>query len=147
MFHGMADGLIATRSSNVFYSRVAEALGGFDKLDSWFRLFLVPGMQHVALTAVDAPWYFAQPNGAAKVGTDVFSTPGFEDAQHDALMALMNWVEKGEAPDSIIATTWNNSTDPSSGVLRQRPLCPWPQRAIYDGSGDVDNAESWKCSL
>lgn len=146
MYHGLSDGLIATRSSNVFYSRVAEALGGYDKLNSWFRLFIVPGLQHVTGTAVDAPWYFAQPNGPAALGTDIYSVPGFEDAQHDALFALMDWVENGRAPDQIIATTWNNSTDPSSGVLRQRPLCPWPQRAVYQGSGDVNSAHSWNCT-
>lgn len=146
MFHGMADGLISTRAANVFYSRVADALGGYDKLEDWFRLFLVPGMQHVSRTAVDAPWYFAQPNGAAVLGTDVFSTPGFEDPQHDALMALMEWVEKDVAPEQIVATTWTNSTDASSGVLRQRPLCPWPKTAVYDGTGEVNSAESWACS-
>lgn len=146
MFHGLSDALISTRSSNVFYSRVADALGGYDKLSSWFRLFLVPGMQHVVGTAVDAPWYFAQPNGAGTLGTDVFSTPGFEDAQHDALMALMDWVERGIAPEYVVATTWHNSTDPGSGVLRQRPLCPWPSRAVYNGTGDVNTAETWKCS-
>lgn len=146
MFHGMADALISTRSANVFYSNVADALGGYDELDSWFRLFLVPGMQHVTGTVVDAPWYFAQPNGAAALGTDVFSTPGFEDAQHDALMALMEWVEKDAAPDQIVATTWVDSTDASSGVLRQRPLCPWPKTAVYNGTGEVDDAASWACS-
>lgn len=146
MFHGMSDGLIATRSSNVFYSRVADALGGYDQLADWFRYFLVPGMQHVVGTAVDAPWYFAQPNAAADLGTDIYSTPGFADAQHDALLALMRWVEEGEAPDQIVATTWKNSTDASSGVLRQRPLCPWPERQLYDGMGDVNSASSWSCT-
>lgn len=148
MFHGMSDGLIATRSSNAFYSRVAEALGGYDKLKSWFRFFLVPGLQHVVGTPTDvnAPWYFAGPNSQAVLGRDVYSTPGFEDAQHDALMALMNWVEKNVTVDSIIATTWNNFSDPTSGVYRQRPICPFPQKAVYDGSGDVNDAESWQCS-
>lgn len=115
-------------------------------MNDWFRLFLVPGMQHVSGTAVDAPYYFAQPNAAGDLGTDIFSTPGFEDPQHDALMALMKWVEEGQAPDQIIATTWANSTDASSGVLRQRPLCPWPQTAVYNGTGNVNSAQSWDCS-
>lgn len=146
MFHGMADALISTRSSNIFYDGVAAAVGGHDQLPSWFRFFLVPGMQHVSGTAVDAPYYFAQASAAAALGTDIYSTPGFEDAQHDGLLALMAWVETGEAPDYIIATTWTNSTDAGSGVLRQRPLCPWPETATYDGTGDVNRAESWACS-
>lgn len=146
MFHGMSDGLISTRSSSVFYTRVAKALEGHGTLSSWFRLFLVPGMQHVSGTAVDAPYYFAQPSAAGDLGTDIFSTPGFEDERHDALMALIAWVERDTAPDQLIATTWTNSTDASSGVLRQRPLCPWPQRAVYGWVGNVNRAESWRCS-
>lgn len=147
MFHGMSDGLISTRSSAVFYNRTATALGQTpDQLAPWFRHFLVPGMQHVTGTGVDAPWYFAQPNAAADLGTDIYSTPGFADPEHDALLALMRWVEDGVAPEQIVATTWRNTTDASSGVLRQRPLCPWPQRQLYDGVGDVNNATSWSCA-
>lgn len=146
MFHGMADALVPVRSSNFFFDRVADALGGYDVLAPWLRLFLVPGMEHVSLTAVDAPWYFAQSTAAGNLGTDVFSTPGFEDAEHDALMALMQWVEQDVTPEQIIATTWKNSTDYTSGVLRQRPLCPWPQTASYTGDGDVNTAENWNCS-
>lgn len=142
----MSDGLIPTRSSHVFYERVAKALGGYDKLTSWFKLFIVPGMSHVSGTAVDAPYYFAQGGAAADLGTDVYSTPGFEDAQHDALLALMDWVERNKTVASITATTWNTFNDSSSGVRRQRPLCPWPQTAVYDGAGDVDSAQSWQCS-
>lgn len=146
MFHGMSDALISTRSSNVFYSRVAEALGGYDQLQDWFVYFEVPGMQHVTGTANNAPYFFAGPNSQASLGTDIFSTPGFPDPEHDALMALMRWVEESVKVEQIIATTWHNSTDPASGVLRQRPLCPFPQKAVYDGEGEVDDAGSWNCS-
>ncbi|KAI1840423.1 hypothetical protein JX265_007153 [Neoarthrinium moseri] len=148
MYHGQSDGLISTRSSTHFYESVASTLGigGTKGLNSWFRFFLVPGMQHCTGTAVDAPWYFAGGNQAGAVGTDVFSVPGFTDAKHDALMALMQWTENGTPVDNIIATTWKNSTDPSSGVLKQRPLCPYPSEAVYKGSGDVNAAASWKCS-
>src|SRR5688500_16237250 len=54
--------------------------------------------------------------------------------------ALVNWVENGVAPQQILA----QST--SGGVTRTRPLCPYPQRAIYDGSGDVNDAASFHCS-
>lgn len=147
MFHGASDALISTRSSNVLYSRVAGALGGYDQLQNWFRYFVVPGLQHVVGTpeSVNAPWYIAGPNSQASLGTDIFSTPGFPDPEHDALLALMRWVEDGAAVDSLIATTWSNSTDPASGVFRQRPLCPFPQKAAYDGNGDVNNATSWSC--
>jgi feruloyl esterase len=61
--------------------------------------------------------------------------PGYEDAPHDVVLAIMDWVENGKAPSQIIATKFKNDTDTSQGVLRQRPLCPYPQIARYKGGG------------
>lgn len=52
---------------------------------------------------------------------------------------LVNWVENGVAPDTVPA----QST--SGGVTRTRPLCPYPQTAIYNGSGDPNSASSFTC--
>lgn len=145
MFHGQADAMVPPGSSNVFYDKVAEALGGVDALQDWFRYFLAPGMQHVVGTVVDAPWYFGGVCTAGTLGTDVYSTPGFEDAKHDAMLALMDWVENGVPIDQVVATTWNDTMVPGSGVLRQRPLCPFPKRQTYDGKGDSDVPESFSC--
>jgi hypothetical protein len=49
--------------------------------------------------------------------------------------ALVDWVENGVAPDQILA----------SGGGRTRPLCPYPQTAIYNGSGDPNLASSFRC--
>jgi Tannase and feruloyl esterase len=48
---------------------------------------------------------------------------------------MVNWAENGVAPDSIL----------SSGGGRTRPLCPFPQTAIYDGVGDPNIASSFSC--
>lgn len=145
MYHGAADGLIPVGSAGVFYNATAAALGGYAALAGWFRYFEAPGMQHVVGTAEDAPWYFAGANAAGALGTDVYSTPGFEDAQHDVFLAVMDWVERGVPVDDIIATTWTRFNDPGSGVLRQRPLCPYPKKQTYDGKGDETKPESFYC--
>ncbi|KAK0714267.1 feruloyl esterase-like protein B [Apiosordaria backusii] len=145
MYHGAADALIPPGSSQLFYERVAEVMGGINGLQDWFRYFIVPGLQHVTGTVVDAPWYFAGSGSQGRLGTSTYSTPGFEDSKHDALLALMAWVENGTVVEELIATTWKNQADPSSGVLRQRPLCPYPKRQTYNGSGDPDVAESFFC--
>ncbi|KAI5369484.1 Putative tannase/feruloyl esterase, alpha/Beta hydrolase [Septoria linicola] len=146
-YHGLADGLIATGSSDYFYSQVIRTLRpqGIE-LDSWYRYFPVPGMQHCGGTAADvnSPWYFAGANQAADLNPSVNGVPGFRDADHDALLALMRWTENATAPDQIIATKWHNDTLQDK-VLRQRPLCPYPQRAEYAGNGDPDAAENWQC--
>lgn len=145
-YHGLADALIATGSSVYFYNHVLRTLApkGLD-LDDFYRLFLVPGMQHCASTPTDvnAPWYFAGANQAASLSTSLHSVPGFSDAKHDALLALMAWTENGTAPDQIIATKWVNDYIQDE-VMRQRPLCVYPRQAMFVGS-DVNAAESWEC--
>ncbi len=66
----------------------------------------------------------------------LFRTPG---AGHclvpNAFPALVNWVENGVAPEQIINQT----------ATRSRPLCPYPQTAIYNGSGDTNVAANFHC--
>lgn len=106
-YHGEADALIATGSSIYFYNHVLRTLVSQGlELDSWYRFFLVPGMQHCLGTPTDvnAPWYFAGPNQAGSLGVvpgTVYGVPGFRDARHDALLALMAWRENGTAPDYV----------------------------------------------
>lgn len=60
--------------------------------------------------------------------------------QFHALGALEQWVEKGIAPDTLLAT---HRTD--GKVDRPRPLCPYPQVARYKGRGSIDAAASFSC--
>jgi feruloyl esterase len=54
--------------------------------------------------------------------------------------ALERWVEDGAAPDQIVASRT------SSGVVdRTRPLCPYPQVAVYKGTGNTDDAANFAC--
>lgn len=100
----------------------------------------------------DTPWYLAGANQqAALKGPVPHSVPGFSDAQHDAMLALMDWVEKGRAPTEIIATKWAND-DPQQRVTSQRPACMYPQVAKFRGGGgsksiraDVRSPKNWVC--
>ncbi|HMD34609.1 MAG TPA: tannase/feruloyl esterase family alpha/beta hydrolase, partial [Vicinamibacterales bacterium] len=58
----------------------------------------------------------------------------------DMVAALEQWVEKGKAPDRIEASHAVNGR-----VDRTRPLCPYPQEAVYRGSGSIDEAGSLEC--
>ncbi|XP_014551661.1 hypothetical protein COCVIDRAFT_30823 [Bipolaris victoriae FI3] len=146
-YHGMSDGLIPTGSATYFYNQVVRELKprGIE-VDDFFRFFLVPGMGHCSGTfpTVNAPWYFAGPNQASALGPTVYSVPGFKDADHDAMLAMMRWVEEGKGPDYIIGTKYANEAT-QIGITRQRPLCMYPKQAKYNGSGDVSAASSWSC--
>jgi feruloyl esterase len=58
----------------------------------------------------------------------------------DALTALEQWVEQGQPPASILAT---QASGP--GAPRSRPLCPFPQHAVYTGAGSIADAANFVC--
>ncbi len=51
------------------------------------------------------------------------------------------WTEKGVAPDRVIAS----KRGPDGTPVRTRPLCPHPQRAVYTGSGSIEDAANFVC--
>ena len=57
----------------------------------------------------------------------------------DALTALEHWVEGGVAPDSLLAS------HAGPGVARTRPICSYPNIAVFDGRGDINSAASYSC--
>jgi feruloyl esterase len=58
----------------------------------------------------------------------------------DFLSSIDAWVEEGQAPERIIASrTRNGETDMT------RPLCAYPEVAVWDREGDPDDAESFRC--
>ena len=87
--------------------------------------------------------------GAAKVQGSyrLFMVPGMAHcgggdgtSNFDMVSALEQWVEKGKAPDQIAASrVRDGKTD------RTRPLCPYPQVAVYKGTGSTDDAGNFVC--
>lgn len=110
-FHGMADGIFAPQDTIDYVDALKRK---YSDAASFTRLYLVPGMAHCG-------------GGPA---TDSF----------DALGAVVNWVEKGEAPDALLAKGNAHSTFKE----RSRPLCAYPKQATYQG-GDIEAASSFRC--
>lgn len=138
LYHGWADHSIMPVRTVEYYASVIDRMGktrdssageNAAEVADFARLFMVPGMHHCA--AGPGPASF----GGANQGFPMQSDP-----QHDIVMALDRWVESGVAPDTIIAAHMTNKV-----VDRTLPLCPYPQSAVYDGSGDVKSAESYRC--
>jgi feruloyl esterase len=117
-YHGWSDPDISPLNSVHYYESVVARMGrdGLAQTRSFYRLFMVPGMQHCS----------------GGPGPDTF----------DALKALEDWVERGAAPDRIVATHATNGV-----VDRSRPLCPYPMEARWTGRGSTDQAENFACAL
>lgn len=126
-YAGWNDTAIAPENGLNYYRAVERTMGD---VHDFYRVFMVPGMAHCSGGA--GPNAFG--NGVN--GPTV-------DAEHDVSKALERWVEEGVAPRKIIGTNYVNNTPPT--VQFQRPLCPYPQRGEYKGSGDPNDASSFKC--
>jgi len=83
---------------------------------------------------------------AAKERARLFLAPGMGHCRGDVgpdswdrLAPLVEWVEHGRAPDAIIASHSTNGS-----VDNERPLCPYPDLAVYTGPlGGENNSENW----
>lgn len=59
----------------------------------------------------------------------------------DKLDLVNQWVNTGKAPDRIVASKMDGDK-----VARTHPLCPYPQVAVYNGTGSVDDAANFTCA-
>lgn len=115
--HGTSDPIFSANDSIDYYERLGAANGGAASTKDFARLYLVPGMNHCSASGGPS--------------TDVY----------DALTPLADWVEKGVAPDRIVAKA--GAAAPWPG--RTRPLCTYPQTAQYAGAGSIEDASSFVC--
>lgn len=114
MLEHMADYAQSPYAGINYYESVVQKFGKSDA-DSFIRLFIAPGVDHVG-------------SGAP--------------ANVDMLATLVDWVEKGKAPADLELA--EQSLEPPFAVLRARPLCEWPAWPHYK-AGDVAQAASFEC--
>jgi feruloyl esterase len=131
LYHGYSDGDITPYRTIQYYRALARRHRGFESLRRNARLFMVPGMAHCEGGAA--------PNAFGQLWAPLPTGP-----ENDIVAALENWVEKGEAPKSIVAVKFEHD-DSKRPVLRTMPICPFPAMAHYKGSGDVNDARHWDC--
>lgn len=111
-YHGDSDPWFSPLDTFGYYKDMAAANGGLETVLKWSQFYFVPGMSHCA-------------GGQAL-------------DQFDLLGAMVDWVEKGTAPPSVMAT---GKAFPG----RSRPLCAYPRHAHYKGQGDTQDANNFEC--
>ncbi|KAJ7285169.1 tannase and feruloyl esterase [Mycena rebaudengoi] len=115
-YHGRRDTLIPSGNSKRVYNLISRTLR-MPSLDAFYRLFLVPGMDHCA--GGPGAWRFGQFGNR---------TNAVSSSSHNILLALVDWVEGGVAPDTIVGTAEDGST---------REHCRYPLRSVWNGDAFV----------
>jgi hypothetical protein len=114
--HGLADPIFSAHDTIDYVERLAANNGGMAAAQSFVRLFLMPGAVH----------------GPGGRSTDLV----------DLLTPMVEWVEKGVAPEALTAgAPANHDLFPN----RTRPLCVYPKFAKYSGTGNSELAASFTC--
>ena len=146
IYHGWQDVPLRSRDTIDFLHRAVDLSGGRKAMDAFSRIYMVPNMLHCA------------------GGTGGWAA--------DYIGPMVDWVERGRAPEGLVGTNpgitnWfealaamqgAESADWYGSVMRAgaakdpatwstRLLCPYPQVARYEGSGDIDDAESYQCRM
>ena len=126
VYHGVSDAIFSVNDTTKWYEDLQASNGG--DASSFVRFFPVPGMAHCG--------------------------GGPSTDQFDMLTALVEWVENGEALDSVVAYARGSGNavgvnpDVPSGwsPKRSRPLCPHPKVArLRAGATDLETAASFSC--
>jgi len=112
LYHGWSDPNVSPLNTVHYYQSVLETMDG--AAENSIRLFMFPDMGHC---------------GGGE-GPNTF----------DFMGSLAQWVEKGQAPEQILASHRANGA-----VDRTRPVCAYPKAAVYKGTGSIDDAANFVC--
>lgn len=113
MYFGWADPALNPLMGINYYEQVRQTMGA--GTGEFFRLFMMPGVLHCG--------------------------GGLGPSAFDSITPLVDWVERGAAPDRLIAALRQDGK-----TLRTRPLCPYPTVAKYTDTGSKDDAASFACA-
>lgn len=121
LWHGTSDEAIMPGQTVQYYNSVLDSAKTpytrVKNVDDFFRLFMVPGVQHCG-------------GGEGAVPINVFQQ-------------LRDWVEKGVAPEELDGESFTRS----DGEKIHRKLCRYPDVARYKGKGhDMRKASSFECA-
>jgi pimeloyl-ACP methyl ester carboxylesterase len=135
VYNGLADDAIPPAGSINYHRRVAAAMGGDSEVAKFLRMYLVPGAAH---SSQGRPYTVGGRNDTVptpKLPGNANQTPTREQDQF--FTALVDWVEKGTAPEDILLTSRDNSVS--------YPVCVYPKMTTWNGSGPVTQASSFSC--
>jgi pimeloyl-ACP methyl ester carboxylesterase len=131
MYDSVNDGIFSSVDLVEYYNLLDRVMGG--RANDFARLFMIPNMAHCG------------------------GGPATNSFNANLLGAITRWVEKGVAPDRIIAANTNTASPFPSGAPFDprvaenfptggtRPICPFPQQTRYKGAGATNDAANFVC--
>jgi hypothetical protein len=138
-YHGWADQQVPPQST-IDYHAAVVARGSRERVDQYYRLFMVPGMAHCREETVPSS---APTSRGPNLGFQTEYEPGVAfTPENDALTALQQWVEDGRAPTQFVVRVRNDAAGITPRTVR---ACAEPAQAEYRGVGDPLDAANWEC--
>ena len=113
MYYGWADPALNPLMGIKYYEEMRQKMGPTS--EEFFRLFMMPGVLHCG----------------GGIGPSII----------DPMSPLVEWVERGVAPERLVATRVLDGKP-----VRTRPLCVYPMVAKYNGTGDKNDTASFTCA-
>jgi hypothetical protein len=132
VYHGWDDPAISPGNTVAYFNLVQKTMGR-EKVDSFARLYMAPGVEHCS----------------GGPGPSAFGQFGMETAKgpkYGLFDSLQDWVEKGSPAEDVFATKYAPGEGGAMKPVMTRPLCAYPRVARYKGSGDTNDAASFTCA-
>ncbi len=132
LYHGWDDAAISPANTVAYFNEVQKTMGR-EKVDSFARLYMPPGVEHC--TGGPGPSAFGQ------LGIETAKGP-----KYGLFDSLQDWVEKGSPDADVFATKYAPGEGGAMKPVMTRPLCAYPTIVKYKGSGDTNDAASFTCA-
>jgi feruloyl esterase len=135
MWNGLAEDVIPPGGAIDYWQRVGAAMGGEAEVRKFLRMYMMPGMAH---SSQGRAWTVDNTNNAVPMPKLPGNTNQNPTREQDTLFsALVDWVERGVAPEDIVLTSRDGAVS--------YPVCVFPRMITWDGRGSPRQAASYSC--
>lgn len=135
LWNGLAEDVIPAQGSVHYYERIKAGAGGDAQAQQFLRLYNLPGMAH---SSQGRAWTVGNVNNTVPMPQLPGNNNQNPTREQDTLFsALVDWVERGTAPESIVLQSRDKSTS--------YPACVYPKKITWSGTGPAREAASYSC--
>jgi hypothetical protein len=132
LWHGWSDAAIPAQGTIDYHDSVVRRMGA-KRTGQFVRLFMVAGMHHCA-----------GGSGPSEFGQNAAPAPA-DTAASSVMVALQEWVERGKAPEQLIAHQQSQPGAAGDKSGSTGLVCAYPKRAALTPGADPLRAESYSC--